>query len=86
VSVNDYAAIWQINQAAFGSDAEANLVNALRAGGYAMVFMVAELDGGIVGHILFSQLAVDQVTPRYHRSGLIGAPGGQAESRTIRYW
>lgn len=54
----DQKAIWSVNQAAFGGDAEANLVDALRDGGFAEVSLVAEVDGEIVGHILFSRVAI----------------------------
>lgn len=50
----DQEAIWSVNQAAFEGNAEANLVDALRDGGFAEVSLVAEVDGEIVGHILFS--------------------------------
>jgi len=53
----DRAAIWSVNQAAFEGDAEANLVDALRDGGFAEVSLVAEVDEEIVGHILFSRVA-----------------------------
>lgn len=54
----DRAAIWNVNQAAFEGDAEANLVDALRDGGFAEVSLVAEADGEIVGHIVFSRVAI----------------------------
>ncbi|MCO6455519.1 MAG: N-acetyltransferase [Pirellulaceae bacterium] len=54
----DRAAVWSVNQAAFEGDAEANLVDALRDGGFAQVSLVAEVDGEIVGHILFSRVAI----------------------------
>lgn len=57
-SGNDRTAIWNVNQAAFGTDAEANLVDALSDGGYVEVSLVAESDGEIVGHILFSRLTI----------------------------
>lgn len=54
----DRAAIWHVNQQAFDGDAEANLVDALRDGGFAEVSLVAEVDGEIVGHILFSRVVI----------------------------
>ena len=54
----DQKAIWSVNQAAFGGDAEANLVDALRDGGFAEVSLVAEVDGEIVGQILFSRVVI----------------------------
>ncbi|MEZ5944920.1 MAG: N-acetyltransferase [Planctomycetaceae bacterium] len=54
----DREAIWNVNQAAFEGDDEANLVDALRDGGFVEVSLVAEVDGKIVGHILFSRVAI----------------------------
>jgi len=54
----DLDAIRHVNRAAFESDAEANLVDALRDGGYVEVSQVAEVDGEIVGHILFTRLPI----------------------------
>jgi putative acetyltransferase len=54
----DQEAIWSVNQAAFEGDAEANLVDALRDGGFFVVSLVAEVDGEIVGHVLFSRMAI----------------------------
>jgi putative acetyltransferase len=54
----DLDAIRHVNRAAFESDTEANLVDALRDGGYVEVSLVAEVDGEIVGHILFSRLPI----------------------------
>lgn len=56
--IADQQSIWQVNQAAFDGDAEANLVNALRDGGFIDVSLVAEVDGTVVGHILFSRVAI----------------------------
>ncbi len=63
----DQASIREVNQLAFGQDDEADLVDALRAGGHARVSLVAELAGRIVGHILFSEL------PIVTRDGVVGA-------------
>lgn len=57
-TASDIQAIWNLNRAAFGTDAEANLVDALRDGGYVDVSLVAEANGEIVGHILFSHLPI----------------------------
>ena len=54
----DREAIWNVNRAAFDSEAEANLVDALRDGGFIEVSLVAEVEGEIVGHILFSRLPI----------------------------
>lgn len=55
---DDLAAIRRMNQLAFGGDAEADLVDALRTGGYVDVSLVADVDGRVVGHILFSRVTV----------------------------
>ena len=57
-SSGDRDAIRRVNQAAFGGDAEANLDDALRDGGFAEVSLVAALDGEIVGHIVFSPVSL----------------------------
>ncbi len=54
----DREAIRKVHQASFGGDAEANLVDALRGGGFVQVSLVAEVDGKIVGHILFSRVTI----------------------------
>jgi putative acetyltransferase len=54
----DHDAIRQVNRRAFGQADEANLVDALRDGGYVQVSLVAERDEQIVGHVLFSDLPI----------------------------
>jgi putative acetyltransferase len=54
----DHAAIRHVNRHAFGQDTEAQLVDALRAGGYLRVSLVAEQAEQVVGHILFSDLPI----------------------------
>lgn len=54
--------IHQVNEAAFGSSDEANLVDALRADGVVLLSLVAELDGRVVGHILFSRMSIETPT------------------------
>src|ERR1700730_16250476 len=51
-----------INETAFGGPDEADLVDKLRADGHALVSLVAELDGGLVGHILFSRMWIRSQT------------------------
>lgn len=69
---------------AFGKAPEADLVNALREHGKSIVSLVAELDGKIVGHILFTEITLDHnpreikaiglaplaVAPALQRSGI----------------
>jgi putative acetyltransferase len=54
----DIEGIRAVNRAAFGQDAEARLVDRLREEEYARVSLVAEIEGRIVGHILFSELPI----------------------------
>jgi len=49
---SDRQAVCNVNRTAFETEEEANLVDALRDGGY------VEVDGEIVGHILFSRLPI----------------------------
>ncbi len=83
-TVEDYDRIRSVNQLAFEGVAEANLVDALRDGGYVEVSLVAETEGTIVGHILFSRvnlvttsetlvalsLAPMSVLPAYQQQGI----------------
>ncbi len=52
--VTDIPEIHAINRAAFDAATEANLVDVLRSGAENVVSLVAEEDGEIVGHIMFS--------------------------------
>jgi putative acetyltransferase len=54
----DEDAVRQVHRAAFPTEDEARLVDALRDGGHARVSLVAEEEGRIVGHVLFSDLAI----------------------------
>lgn len=54
----DHESIRHVNRLAFGQDAEARLVDALRVGGYVRLSLVAERAGQVVGHILFSDLPI----------------------------
>ncbi|MBI1237997.1 MAG: GNAT family N-acetyltransferase [Alphaproteobacteria bacterium] len=51
-------AVRYIEEAAFGQPDEANLVSALVRDGDAIFSLVAEVDGKLLGHALFSALAV----------------------------
>ena len=52
----DHAAVGRLHRLAFGGDAEARLVDALRQSGAAAVSLVAESGGVVVGHLLLSAL------------------------------
>jgi len=80
---SDWPEVFAVNQAAFDTPAEANLVNALREQCDPIMSLVAEEDGTIIGHILFSPvrlsgrpdlrimgLAPMAVLPGYQRKGI----------------
>lgn len=58
----DSTAIRAAVMAAFGQPDEANLVDRLRADGDALVELVVEAEGRIVGHIMFSRLGIGAIT------------------------
>lgn len=78
------ATIRSVIDAAFGGTEESTLVDRLRDEGYAMISLVAELDGRIVGHLLISRMWVQTssklveavalapvaVLPEYQRRGI----------------
>lgn len=80
----DEAAIREVNARAFDGPIEAALVDALRANAGVTLSLVAELDGRVVGHILFSPVAIDRgglldeaiglapmaVLPEHQRAGI----------------
>jgi len=81
---DDHAAIAEINTAAFGQPAEAELVARLRADGDALFELVSVSDGAAEGHILFSRLWADSaamyaaLAPMAVRPGLQRAGVGSA--------
>jgi putative acetyltransferase len=54
----DLDAIRHVNRLAFGQHEEAQLVDALREGGFVRLSLVAEQASQVVGHILFSDLPI----------------------------
>ena len=80
---NDRDAVRAVNEAAFGARTEADLVEALHREEAAVVALVAEMKGEVVGHILFSPVHLDgtggarlvglapmAVLPRLQRHGI----------------
>lgn len=55
----DRDAVWAVNRYAFDQDDEAILVERLRVESSPIVSLVAELDGKVVGHILFTPVTVE---------------------------
>lgn len=66
----DRTAIYDVNVAAFKTDAEAKLVDALRAAGALRLSLVAESRGQVVGHIAFSPVTVTGEQGTIHGIGL----------------
>jgi putative acetyltransferase len=62
---DDRAGIRRVEERAFGQAIEAKLVEQLIADEDAVLELVAERDGSIVGHVLFSRLAVEAAAVRF---------------------
>lgn len=67
---DDFPAVHDVNQQAFGRPDEAYLVEALRRGPGPAISLVAEADGRVVGHIFFSPVVLE--TPSGERRTLLG--------------
>ncbi len=80
---NDRAAVHAVNVSAFETPAEANLVNALREQALPVASLVAEDNGTVVGHIMFSPVSLSghpglkvmglapmAVAPEHQRKGI----------------
>ncbi len=63
----DAPAVYAVNAAAFETDAEARLVDALRANGGLVLSLVAEVDGRVQGHVAFSDVTVTAADGNVHR-------------------
>jgi putative acetyltransferase len=59
---DDYDAVKELNRTVFGGEAEAQLVDHLRNDGAVILSLVAVENDEIVGHILFSALAIETET------------------------
>jgi putative acetyltransferase len=59
----DAPAVRRVHEAAFPTFAEADLVDRLRANGRTAVSLVAEAEGQIIGHVLFTPVAFDPSAP-----------------------
>jgi putative acetyltransferase len=70
----DAAAIHAVHTSAFSTDAEARLVDELRKNAHASVSMVAVLEDGIIGHVLFSPVSIEPNSTSARGAGL--APVG----------
>ena len=67
---DDVAAIRRVILEAFDGPVEADLVDKLRANGKFRLSLVAELDGQVVGHILFTEVAIEDADLRSRALGL----------------
>lgn len=56
--IYDIDKIWELNSEVFETEAEANLVNTLRDSECTFVSLIAETDGKVVGHILFTPVVL----------------------------
>lgn len=76
----DEAAIRNVHRSAFGQQAEADLVDALREAGAGVLSMVAEAGGEVVAHVLYTWVIVD--TEQGEQVPLLGlAPVGVRPDR-----
>src|SRR5258707_13091339 len=55
----DFVEIVVLTRAAFGGDYDVQLIEKLRAAGLMILSLVAVDGGSVVGHVLFSELAVE---------------------------
>ena len=61
---DEQSMIRAVNEAAFGGMEEAELVDSLRRSPDSLLSLVAEMEGRIVGHVLFSRMWVQTSTER----------------------
>jgi len=57
-TAGDHPSVREVHRQAFGREEEGGLVDSLRERGFARLSLVAEQDGMVVGHILFSELEI----------------------------
>lgn len=60
--VEDIEQIRDLNRVAFNSETEAALVDALRQHGVERISLVADENGDVIGHILFTPVTIDTAT------------------------
>lgn len=96
----DWAAVYAVNAAAFETEAEARLVDALRQQARPIVSLVAENDGAVIGHIMFSPVSLTghtdvrimglgpiAVAPNHQRKGIGSAlvPAGVERCKQLGF-
>jgi putative acetyltransferase len=67
---SDIAAVRTVNERAFGTPEEACIVDAIRSNCDDIISLVAEADGAVVGHILFSPADIRGASCAMHGFGL----------------
>jgi putative acetyltransferase len=72
----DREAVHAVNVVAFGTPAEADLVDRLRRDADSYISLVAEADGRVIGHILFTPVTVS------NRPRIDAQPEGQSNAQT----
>lgn len=97
---DDFADVQSIHLSAFPEEGESRLVRGLRQNAQPVISMVAEIDGQLVGHILFSPVTLDSkpslqlmglapmaVAPSHQRQGIGSAlvEAGLAQCRQNRH-
>jgi putative acetyltransferase len=63
-TADDIPFVHQVNMAAFGRSGEADLVDKLRQRGAYTLSLVAEVEGQVVGHLLFTPVQVQSTSER----------------------
>jgi putative acetyltransferase len=85
-TASDREAVFRVEAAAFAEDTEAHLVDQLRDNGHSLLSLVADEDGQVIGHLMFSPMTIVgperswdavclaplAVTPSRQRSGVGG--------------
>jgi putative acetyltransferase len=66
----DVGAVGHVLEAAFGCSDEADIVDRLREANKAVISLVAECDGQLVGHIMFSPVTIDPAQAGFNGIGL----------------
>jgi putative acetyltransferase len=67
---DDHEAVRQVHELAFGQPNEAALVEALRVAASPLISLVAESEGEVIGHILFTPVSVESEDGAFTAMGL----------------
>lgn len=57
---DDFSQILALNRLAFAGESEASLIEALKDGNYIRASLIAEEEGRLIGHILFSEIGLEE--------------------------